>query len=294
MKKLTFYILSLIAVILSAYATKTFPETTFEEALLDEKLEVTFIDVDQGDSTLIKTPAGETILIDGGEYAVYGSHLAPFLAEQKIQKVDIAVATHYHSDHMGGIYELVQRSGASHLVLPDYQDTDSTKESLERIAGKTNTAVSYAAFGDNIKTDCEDLSIKVLHPLEGGSKGSNFHNNSSLVFLISYHGSSFLITGDIESRAEQELIQRADVECDVLKVPHHGSSSSLSKSFLEAADPTYAVISAGVDNSYGHPHYEVMEALENDDIRIYRTDTDGNITFTVTEKGIKDIVFSKP
>lgn len=290
-KKLQFYILSVIALTLAAFATTTFPESTTN---ITGNLQIIFIDVEQGDATLIRTPNGENILIDGGEYDTYETHLAPFLHEQGIEAVDAAIVTHYHSDHMGGIQSLTEDGGVKTLILPNYDDTDNSKKYLERAANNNGTNVQYVSSGDAIETACEGLSIKVLHPAIGGSKGNNFHNNSSLVLHISYGRTSFLITGDIEARVEKKLIANTDIECDVLKVAHHGSSSSSSKKFIQAADPTYAIIPVGKDNSYGHPHYETLDTLDNEDIRVYRTDTDGNITFDVTAEGIKDISFSKP
>ncbi len=290
-KKLQFYILSVIALILAAFATTTFPEST---TTATENLQVVFIDVEQGDATLIHTPNGENLLIDGGEYDTYETHLAPFLHKQGIKSVDAAIVTHYHSDHMGGIQSLTEDGGVKTLILPDYDDTDTSKKHLERAANNNGTNIQYVSSGDAIETDCEGLSIKVLHPFPGGSKGNNFHNNSSLVLHISYGTTSFLITGDIEARVEKEMVKGFDIECDVLKVSHHGSSTSSSKVFLQAADPTYAIISVGKDNSYGHPHYETLDTLNNEDITVYRTDTDGNITFDITAEGINEISFSKP
>ena len=289
-KKLLFYILSLIALILASIATDTFPQSNPN---IMGNLQVIFVDVDQGDATFIRTPEGETLLIDGGEYDTYKTHLVPFLQEQGIQSVDAAIVTHYHSDHMGGIQLLTEAGGVETLILPDYNDTDKSKKYLEQAAAHNGTKVQYVSSGDAIETSCEGLSINILHPVKGGSAGNNFHNNSSLVLRISYGKTSFLITGDIEARVEKELIANTKIECDVLKVAHHGSSSSSSKRFIQAADPTYAVIPVGKNNSYGHPHYETLNTLDNDDIRVYRTDTDGNITFDVTAEGIKDISFSK-
>ncbi len=288
-KKLLFYTLSLIALILASIATKTFPQ---DNPNVTGNLQVIFVDVDQGDATFIRTPRGETMLIDGGEYDTYETHLMPFLSEQGINSVDAAIVTHYHSDHMGGIQLLTEDGGVGTLILPDYSDSDKSKKYLEQAAADNGTQVQYVSSGDTIETACEGLSINVLHPAKGGSNGNNFHNNSSLVLRISYGNTSFLITGDIEARVEKELAN-TKIECDVLKVAHHGSSSSSSKKFIQAADPTYAVIPVGKNNSYGHPHHETMETLDNEDIRVYRTDTDGNITFDVTAEGINDISFSK-
>ena len=283
-KKLLFYILTVIAALLASFATKTLPEPN-RSATGSGSLEITFIDVDQGDAALIETP--------DGEFDTYSTHLEPFLDSRDIDMVDTAVTTHYHSDHSGGIYELVSNGKAARLVLPDYKDTDNTRSDLEFVANSTQTDIEYISRGDFLKTDCEDLTIEVLHPGAGGFSGENFHNNSSLVLWVKYFDTSFLITGDIEARAEKEILKTYDIECDVLKVPHHGSSTSSSKRFLNATDPTYAIISAGAGNSYGHPHHEVLERLENDDIRTFNTANDGSITFYVDHNGIKDIKFSK-
>ena len=290
-KKIQFYLLAVIALILAAIAAITFPKSNPN---ITGNLQVIFVDVDQGDATFIRTPNGETLLIDGGEYDTYDTHLAPFLREQGIQSIDAAIVTHYHSDHMGSIQSLTEDGGVKTLILPDYDDTDNSKKHLEQAAADNGTKVQYVSSGNTIETSCEGLTIKVLHPAKGGSYGSNFHNNSSLVLHITYGKTSFLITGDIETRVEKELVENSDVRCDVLKVPHHGSSSSSSKKFIQTADPTYAIIPVGKNNSYGHPHHETLDLLENEDIRVYRTDTDGDISFDVTPEGIRDISFSKP
>lgn len=290
-KNIKFYVIAAIILVIMSVAAKIIDKNN--KPTPSGNLEITFIDVAQGDSTLIRTSTGETILIDGGEYDVYDSHLVPYLESAGISKINTAIATHYHSDHIGGIYELVEHGGAERLILPDYEDTDNTKDKIVSIAEKNGTAVEYASEGDFITNGCQGLEIQVIHPRKGGSDGSDFHNNSSLVLKITYGGSVFLVTGDIESRAEKEIVEAADVECDVLKVAHHGSSSSSSKRFLEEADPTYGIISVGKDNSYGHPHNEVMERLENDDVRIYRTDRDGSITFVVGEEKIEEIRYSQ-
>ncbi len=292
-KKALFFILSAIAAILSAIAARTLPEPDNINDTQPSVVRITFADVDQGNATLITTPNGETILIDGGEYDTYESHLLPFLEEQSINKIDYAIVTHYHSDHMGGIQNLTKDNKISRLFLPDYKDNDKSKSLLVKDANKHKIPISYLSSGNTVKTQTDELAIKVLHPPKGGNWGDNFHNNSSLVLSITYGGDTFLLTGDIEARTEKELIESSRVSCDVLQVAHHGSSTSSSKKFILSADPTYAIISAGADNRYGHPHNEVLELLENEDIRTYRTDIDGNITFEVTSKGIEKISFSK-
>ncbi len=290
-KKFQFYILTILAVCLSLFASLTFPDRSSASSA-DKSLFVTFINVGQGDATLIRTPKNETILIDGGEKGAFETHLLPYLKKEQIQKIDAAIVTHYHSDHSGGIYELLTHNAVESLFIPDYKDTDSTKSQLTEIAGITHTPVFSISEGDIIETGCEDLTIEILNPPKGGNKGDSFHNNSSLVVKITYFGTSFLITGDIEDDAERHLIRNTNLECEVLKVPHHGSSTSSTKDFLKETDPTYAIISVGHDNPYGHPHIEVLDRLDDEDIQVYRTDKDGDITFEVNRNGISDIKFS--
>ncbi len=282
-KKKLFYFLWVLAAILAALAAKTYPEN-----IDSENFAVTFVDVGQGDATFFEAPCGTTVLIDGGEADEYEKNLASFLGSRGGEVVDIAIVSHYHSDHEGGIYESLLDGMIEKLILPDYSDTDGTRKGLERAAKRSGCEVEYVSRGDIIKIS-EDFSLKVLHPEKGGAEGKNFHNNSSLVIMASCFDTEILLTGDIESRIESGISAGGDIECDILKVAHHGSSSSSSRGFLAAADPTYAVISVGKGNSYGHPHYEVLENLENDDIRVYRTDTDGDITFEIARNGIEKI-----
>jgi len=135
-KKLLFNILSVVAVILAVFAAKTYPTENKLIAVGDENFGLTFVDVGQGDATFIKAPCGTTVLIDGGEFDEYSSRLEPFLNSLGVERVDIAIASHYHSDHLGGIYELVRDSRVGTLILPDYPDTDDTKASIEKLAQK--------------------------------------------------------------------------------------------------------------------------------------------------------------
>lgn len=253
-----------------------------------DALTITFIDVGQGDSAIIETANGTRLLIDGGEYGAYDKELAPFLAKRNITSIDYALVSHYHTDHMGGISELLETGIVDTLLIPKYDDKNQNRERIIKKADKHNIETNEICAGDILDLGDPNLTISVLHPLEGGFSEEN-ENSNSLVLMLDYLGEKFLFTGDLEDDAESILLEKYDLEADVLKVGHHGSSSSTSRKFLAAVDPTYAVIEAGEDNRYGHPHYEVLNLLENDDIRIYRTDQDGDITFTVTEKGIQSI-----
>ncbi len=260
-------------------------DSTYE--VYNDGLSVIFIDVDQGDSTLIRTPEGTTLLVDGGEYEAYENNLLPYFEKLGISKIDYVLASHYHSDHMGGLVPLIKDGLADNLLIPNHTPENSQKSQLVKAAKKTGTTVTELSRGDKIDLNDENLSIEVLHPAEGGFE--NDENSSSVVLKITYFKTTLLLTGDIEEPAEIELAKKYDLECDILKVAHHGSSTSTCPKFLQEADPTHAVIQCGKSNRYGHPHYETLDALENDDIQIWRTDTDGNIAFFIGKKGIENI-----
>ncbi len=280
----TILILAVCAFLAFATPEHNTPET--KPSVSAGTLTITFIDVGQGDSAIIETAGGTKLLIDGGEYDAYHEELAPFFTERNITNIDYAMVSHYHTDHMGGISELLETGTVSTLLIPKYDDANQNRERIVKKANKHNVEINEICAGDVLDLGDPYLKISVLHPLEGGFSQEN-ENNNSLVLMLDYLGEKFLFTGDLENDAERVLLKNYDLEADVLKVGHHGSSSSTSRKFLEAVDPTYAVIEAGEDNHYGHPHYEVLNALENDDVRIYRTDEDGDITFTIDGSGIK-------
>ena len=289
MKGFKKYLFTIIVLAIAAAAAYVIPET--DEPVRDLG-QVVFVDVGQGDCTFVRTPNGSTLLIDGGEYDAFNAELRPFLKSRGIDKVDFALATHYHSDHMGGIYELVEAGMADNLIIPDYEPENKAKSKLLKVSQRTGTRVMQVSADDKIQLGDIDVDITVLHPEKGGFSKTD-ENNNSLVLMLSYLGTDFLLTGDAEADAEASVLKKFNIEADVLKVGHHGSSSSTSKKFIQAVDPTYAVIQCGEGNSYGHPHYETLDILEDNDARIYRTDTDGDISFFIDEKGIKEIKIEK-
>lgn len=270
--------LLIMAVILAINAYQTFPENEFDG------LVVTFIDVGQGDAILLQTAQGDNILIDSGEKKNFDSKLGPTLENCGVERLDALVATHYHSDHIGGMQDIFKRFEVGTLVIPDYEPDNDAKARLLAQARREAAKVFEAAEGDAVPCLDANLNISILHPQVGGF--SDDENSNSLVLKAEYLGTTLLLTGDLEEEGELALIDKYDVETDILKVGHHGSSSSTSAKFLAEADPTYAVIQCGVDNSYGHPHNEVLERLWDDDVLIYRTDEDKSITFNINEKGV--------
>ncbi len=284
---LTYFIL-IVILSLGVYLTKDLPAGEENKMIDSDGLLLTFVDVGQGDATFLRTIGGETWLVDGGEDDMYEAELLPFLNSQGVDKLDYAVVTHYHNDHMGGIFQLLKSGRIKNLILPDYTPRSKAKSGLLKNAEGSHTAVLDVSAGDVLETSDKNLKIAVLHPEKGGFDIDN-ENSNSLLLRLDYFDNSVLLTGDLEEDAEETLLGRYNLEVDILKVGHHGSGTSTSKAFLDEADPTYAVISAGEGNSYGHPHNKILNRLEDDDVMLYRTDLDGDVTFVLGEQGIGKI-----
>lgn len=239
-------------------------------------LTVHFIDVGQGDCQLIKT-ASKSVLIDCGEREYYPD-VIEYLKSQEITRLDYVIITHPHSDHAGGMSYILEEFDIGALIMPKMKDsmipTTNTYMRILKAVESKKIDLEYAVPGREYKLD--DAKMTVLSPLNDYGDLNNYSVSVRLV-----HGeNSFMFTGDMEAKAEKDLLQSgADVSAKVLKVGHHGSSSSTSQDFLDAVDPQYAVIGVGSPNDYGHPHKETVKRLESKNIEIYRTDQNGHIIF---------------
>ncbi|MCD8106483.1 MAG: MBL fold metallo-hydrolase [Oscillospiraceae bacterium] len=244
---------------------------------------VHFINVGQGDSELIIADDGTTMLIDGGE-SEYGDTVVAYLSELGLTRLDYVVATHPHSDHIGGLRKVISSDiEIGEVIMPEIPDeyvptTNSYEKLLDAIEEKG--CPLYYAESETIQFGSGTLTITVP------DYSSDNMNNYSIVVRFDYGGSSFLFTGDIEKTIETQLVENGtNVDVDVLKVAHHGSSTSSSYTFLDAVTPEYCVIECG-DNSYNHPNSDVVTRLEMYTENIYRTDVDGTVVFTVTSSGL--------
>jgi competence protein ComEC len=241
-----------------------------------DKLIVTYLDVGQGDASVIELPDGRTMLMDTGKT---GREPASFLKYRGRQRIDILVVSHAHPDHTGGLEYLTDRFHVreiwdnGRLILPD---------------GLSHIPHRSLNRGDVIEGS--GYRISVLHPYpefySAGGREYDAANNDSLVFRIESGGRSFLFTGDVEKEAEDDILHLGKwLKSDVLKTPHHGGKTSADEGFFRAVSPDIAVISVGRDNSFGHPHQETLDALEG--AAIYRTDIDGAIKIKASENSLE-------
>ena len=266
------------------------------------KLELTFLDVGQGDGIYMKSEDGSRFLIDGGSSSVsdVGEYrLIPFLKHQGTNCLKAVFVTHPDEDHCNGVKELLKQGKQNGirvecLVLPDIGE-DSRQEAyheLETAAAAAAVPVQYISAGQQIKAG--ELIITCLHPEKRYETGEA--NEYSIVLDMSYGDFHALLTGDLEGEGEEKLLDTCkagesigigDYEYTLLKVAHHGSANSTSEDFLQQFSPHYAVISCGVNNSYGHPHKELLDRLEKAGVKVLRTDEVGAIEIKVKGEQVK-------
>ena len=236
-------------------------------------LKIHFIDVGQADCILIQTPAHKTMLIDAGNGDDRDTILG-YLRTLKVKTIDVLVATHPHEDHIGSMASILDTYPVGKIYMPKVSAGTKTFEDLLLAIRKKSLKITTAAAGVRIEAD-PALQIKMLSP---NSLKYDDLNNYSPVIKIIYGNTSFLLTGDAETVSEKEILSRKyDLKADVLKVGHHGSSSSTSAAFLKAVSPKSAVISVGKGNDYGHPAQSTLTRLTSAGVKIYRTDRDGTI-----------------
>ena len=245
-------------------------------------LEVHFIDVGQADCVLVELPNGDNILVDGGNHAD-ADIILDYLAAEKVTSLDYVVVTHPHEDHIGGLDEVIQALPVGMVILPRQTlDTDAYVHLMAAIQTKGLEPEYAVAPWELIKDGA--LDVDVLGPTEDSYSNVN---DCSVVLKVSIGSMDFLLMGDAEASGEADLLATgANVGAEILKVGHHGSSTSTTARLLAAADPEYAVISVGAGNSYGHPAASTLAALAAAGVMVYRTDLNGTIVATATVNSV--------
>ena len=245
------------------------------------ELKVYIIDVGQGESILISTEE-RSMLIDAGENDK-GDEVLDFIHGLGLEQLDYVLATHPDSDHIGGMDTVLENIDVTEGVffgeMPDKLiPTTKTYEDVLDVIEEKDIPLFTALAGDTIDLGSGAV-LTVLGPVD--PQAADNKNDTSVVTRLDFGESSFLFNGDQEEDMEQLLLQSgADLDCDMMTMGHHGSSTSSCQQYLDAVTPEYASISCGRGNQYGHPHDETIEKLEAMGVEYYRTDVNGNITFT--------------
>lgn len=247
----------------------------------DINTEVHFIDVGQGDATLIICD-GETALIDGGNNNK-GQFLVDYIKNLKIKRIDYIFATHPDADHIGGLDIVIDNFDIGKVIMPKVEDklvptTNTYKDLLLSVFNK-QLKITPAKLGQVYNIG--DGTIEILSP----SKNFSSLNDMSIVAIFEYRDKKFLFTGDIEKDAEDFLISsNKRISADVLKVAHHGASTSTKPEFYNRVNPNYCIISVGDGNKYGHPTQKTLETININKAKVYRTDYQGHIIFNVNDE----------
>ncbi|EHK2440766.1 ComEC/Rec2 family competence protein [Clostridium perfringens] len=242
-------------------------------------MSVTYLNVGQGDSELIQVN-GINMLIDAGTNAG-ANDLVKDLKNRGIKTIDIAIATHPHEDHIGGMDEVLESFDVKSFYAPKVAHTTKTYENMLKAVKNEGLKIKQIKEGTKIDLG-KDTQVEVYSPVKSEYEELN---NYSPVMKISYGQNSFMFTGDAETLVEKEILsENKNLKADVLKLGHHGSHSSTSEAFLKAVDPSIAIVSCAKDNKYGHPHKETMSNLKKAGVTVYETFRDGDITISSNGK----------
>ena len=253
-----------------------FSKNPSNQSVQDGEDYIRMLDVGQGDSTLI-TSSGKVCLIDTGTKES-ADDLIEKLKSYGVKTIDVLAITHFHADHTGGSEKITEEFKVKNLIYPNskYSSTYSEGDRMARQNVLAEDGDFYVAKqGMNFNIGAFEITVLgYYHDIDD-------ENNRSVFYMAKHGKRKALITGDAETEAENRILEEnINVSCDILKVGHHGSSTSTSKKFLTACNPTYSVISCGAGNSYSHPHDAVVIRLENHGTNILRTDISGDVTFS--------------
>lgn len=281
-KKVVYLIVILIIAICSAFGIGGFGEFSDEEPLdqtdltdAQSSFQVHYIDVGQGNCSLIVCD-GKTLLIDAGENG-HETEVINYIRSLGIEKLDYIIATHQHSDHIGGLPEVIEEFGMDNIIMPKLTEeqtpTTSTYKAFLKAVQASGAKVIASKVGASYSLG--SATFDIYGPVTNDAEDIN---SMSVITKVTYGENTFMFTGDAESDEEKEVVETgADLDCDVLNVGHHGSYTSSCKEFLNAVTPEICIISCGADNDYGHPHDKALNRIKKHTEEIYRTDICGSI-----------------
>ena len=237
-------------------------------------MKVHYIDVGQGDATLIQVN-GQNLLIDAGPNKS-SDNLVKYIKDLGVSTIDHVVATHPHEDHIGGMDEIFAEFEVKNFYSPKVEHTTKTFEKMMQAVSNEGLKVTTIKAGDNSKINLGDgTKVEIFSPV---SETYDNLNNYSPIMKITFGENSFLFTGDAEKLVEKQVLANGEnLNSDVLKVGHHGSTTSSSEDFIKEVSPEIAVIPVGEGNDYGHPHKEILELLQKNNIELLRTDLEGTV-----------------
>ncbi len=258
-------------------------------------LEVTALDVGQGDALLLITPGGKIVMVDcggptGGDRQPPGNFeigedvVSPVLWDRGIRRLDAVALTHAHSDHMGGMFAVLRNFHPRELWVGN---NPPTHEYLAMLTEAAHLGIAVRSFHAEDRFTYGGMDVRVLAPAAGYQPADTAKNDDSLVLRVAYQHTSALLDGDAEGASEQQMAALPLIHADLLKVGHHGSRTSTTDPFLAAVAPRYAVISVGLHNLYHHPRFETLDKLQAGRVRTYRTDLDGISTFYLDGESIQ-------
>lgn len=237
----------------------------------NDLLKVHYLDVGQGDSIFIELPNNETMLIDAAE-SYQSENIINYLKNLNYKKIDYVIGTHPHTDHIGGLKDIINTFEIGKIYMPKVVSTTKTYESLLMTIKDKNLKINTAKAGTSI-IDIDTLKINILAP---NNSTYTELNNYSVVTKITYGTTKFLFMGDAEKLSENEI--KEDVTADVIKIGHHGSNTSSSIDFIKKVNAKYGIISVGLNNKYNLPKEETITNWENSGTKIYLTSINGTIT----------------
>lgn len=259
--------------------------------LIPQNLKIHFIDVGQGDSSLIITPQYKTILIDGGgssssDFDVGESTLIPYILDRGFTKIDVVIISHFDQDHIGGILTVLQELKVGKVYISKQTEKSENYEKFLEIVNDRKIKVYEVVAGNVIHIE-KNLYFDILWPTENQIT-TNVLNNNAIVCNLHYKNFSMLFTGDIEEIAEKEILELYSqnknlLKADILKVGHHGSKTSTTSEFIKAIKPQIAVIGVGKNNKFGHPNDGVLQRIKDLNCKIFRTDLNGEISIEVNK-----------